>query len=287
MLPDFIKMEFFRMSKMKALIVLPIVMTAVMFLQTFFLLRFNISGFLTINSISDEVVSSDVAELMEDDLEYGMFDRGEGYFYSVTETFESNIHGQTMMLIITIMAGLFFGSDYSTHIGKNYPNVNGRKWIRVTAQMLVMAVYLLGTFINVWAVSFLSNSMWANSLTLGITPKALLGGAVSYLAAISFISVICFITTLFKSKAAGLVLGILSSVGILALPISILDFIISARYDLDDFSLNYLLPSRILASVGMGSGGKVVIIASICAIIYLVLSFIGSVSLSSKRDMDI
>ncbi len=279
---SFIRMEFFRLSKMKALIVLPIVMVVVMFIQTFFLLRFNPEGAL-VSAFGLDSVATQLGGSSEN---YSMFGRGEGYNFTVAQTFESNVHGTLIILMIAIMAALFLGSDYATHNIKNYPIINGRRWVRIAAQMTVMAAFVLAVFIVAWIVSFMSNLVWAKSLRLGLSLKSLRFFVRSYIAAMAFVSVLCFLVTLTKSRAAGMTFGILIAIGVLNIPIGIFDFLLEHKYHWKDFSLNYLFPARILEKVGMGASGKVVILTTFCAIIYLVLTIAGSILLSSKRDLD-
>ena len=94
-----------------------------------------------------------------------------------------------------------------------------------------------------------------------------------------------FIATLFKSKAAGITYGVLVSIGTLSLPIRIADFIISAKYGWQEFSLNYFIPSRMLATLAVDTNGKMVLISVICAIIYVVSAFFGSLAFLKKRDL--
>ncbi len=275
-------MEFFRLTKMKALIVLPIILVVIMFVQTFFLLRFNPEGAL-VSALGLESVATQLGGSSEN---YSMFGKGEGYNYTVAQTFESNVHGTLIILMIAIMAALFLGSDYATHNMKNYPIINGRRWVKIVSQMTVLAVFVLAVFILTWIVSFISNMIWARSLRLGLSLKSLRFFVRSYLAAMAFVSTLCLLVTLTKSRAGGMVFGILIAIGILNIPINIFDFLLEHKYHWKDFSLNYLFPARILEKVGMDASGKVVILTTFCAIIYLILTFAGSILLSSKRDLD-
>lgn len=279
---NFIRMEFFRLTKMKALIVLPIILVVIMFVQTFFLLRFNPEGAL-VSALGLESVATQLGGSSEN---YSMFGKGEGYNYTVAQTFESNVHGTLIILMIAIMAALFLGSDYATHNMKNYPIINGRRWVKIVSQMTVLAVFVLAVFILTWIVSFISNMIWARSLRLGLSLKSLRFFVRSYLAAMAFVSTLCLLVTLTKSRAGGMVFGILIAIGILNIPINIFDFLLEHKYHWKDFSLNYLFPARILEKVGMDASGKVVILTTFCAIIYLILTFAGSILLSSKRDLD-
>ena len=279
MFANYLRMEFFRLSKMKALVVLPIVLVAVMTIQTFFLLRFNIEGALFSAVTTTVGISTSSAEK-------GMFSGGEGYNNTVAQTFEANIHGMMIILIIAIMAALFFGSDYATHTTKNYPLINGKRWVRVTSQMIVMAAFVMATFIITWIISFICNLIWARSLRLGISGRQILFFLTAYIAAMAFVSVICLLVTLTKSRGAGMTFGILIAIGILNVPITIIDYYLKLKGIVKDLSLNYLFPARILEKVGTDASGKVVIITTICAIIYLTLTYIGSVKISSKRDLD-
>ena len=133
--------------------------------------------------------------------------------------------------------------------------------------------------------SFFSNLFWADSINPGIDLKSLGYFIFSYAATMSIVSLILLVATMLKSKAAAIVFSILSSLGVVSSPVAILDIILRMNFDLGEFSLNYILPTRILALVGSTSSGKIVLLASVCVIIYLTSSILGSILLLRKRDM--
>ena len=313
----FIKAELFRLSKMKAIIVVPIVLTLIILVQNYILLGFN--GFnLNYVLFDDEEMYGDVAvtdDAAAADLEtgYDVFGRtlpedgepvdeeeakkleekskkvfggiGTGYYFTVSQTYQSGLQGEMPMLFIAIIAALFFGNDYSTHFSKNYPIINGRRWISAVAQLVVMGVFTMCIHVLVWILSFISNLFWADSINPGIGIDSMWYFLFSYLATMSIVTLIQFVATLFRSKAAAIVFSILTSVGVVSTPITIADLILKWRYGWEEFSLNYIIPTKILATVGSATSAKMMLLATIFVIIYLTSSVLGSIVLLRKRDM--
>lgn len=312
MLGRFIKTELFRLSKMKSVILIPIILTLILLFQNFFLLGFNVDALLFYGFDEGQQVTDTSGT---EDLEsgYDVFGRtlpedeqpvneekskelseksgkifggiGRGYFFNVSQTYQSGIQGEIPLLLIAIVAALFFGNDYSTHFSKNYSLINGRRWISAVAQFVVIGIFTFFIHILAWIVSFFSNLFWADSINPGIDLKSLGYFIFSYAATMSIVSLILLVATMLKSKAAAIVFSILSSLGVVSSPVAILDIILRMNFDLGEFSLNYILPTRILALVGSTSSGKIVLLASVCVIIYLTSSILGSILLLRKRDM--
>ena len=310
MLGRFIKAEFFRLTKMKALIVIPIILALIILLQNYILLGFN--GY-NINALLFEDV--EISDTTTEDIEagYDVFGRtlpqdvedvddekaqklaekskkvfggiGTGYFFTVSQTYQSGIQGEMPMLLIALVAAMFFGNDYSTHFSKNYPLINGRRWISAVAQLVVMGIFTVFIHLLVWILSFFSNLFWADSINPGFGIDSMWYFIFSYLATMTIVTLILFVATLFRSKAAAIVFSILTSVGVISTPIAIADIILQWRYNLQEFSLNYIIPTKILATVGSTTSAKMMLLATICIIIYLTSSVLGSIVLLRRRDM--
>ena len=311
MLGCFIKAELFRLSKMKAIIIIPIILALIILLQNYILLGFN--GFNLTYALFDEEAPADVAAEEDIGSGYDVFGRtlpedeepvdeekaqklaekskkvfggiGTGYFFNVSQTYQSGIQGEMPMLLIAIVAALFLGNDYSTHFSKNYPLINGRRWISAVAQLVVMGLFTLCIHILVWILSFISNLFWADSINPGFGLDTLWYFVFSYLATMAIVTLIQFVATLFRSKAAAIVFSILTSVGVVSTPITIADAILKWRYGWEEFSLNYIIPTKILATAGSATSAKMMLLATIFVIIYLTSSVLGSIVLLRKRDM--
>ena len=303
MLLNFLKMELYRLLKMKSTYVMVIIVFLGTFIYNFVILGLDFEALLgqamagTITTGYD--TEADV-DYNEDDGYYvftGGYDGqdtgekrsviGVGIFHynTVNETYQMNLQGLIPLLLLAILFGLFYGNDYSSHVNKNYTIINGRRWVGFTAKTLACMIYCLAFHLLIWIICFLSHVFWADSINPGFTLSALIYIPVTYLVTITIMVMIGFVSTLFKSKAAGITYGVLVSIGTLSLPIRIADYIISYKYGWTDFSLNYFIPSRMLATLEVGTNGKLVLIAVICAIIYVVSAFFGSLAFLKKRDL--
>ena len=303
MLLNFLKMELYRLIKMKSTYVMAIIMTVVTLMYTIFLLSFSFDSLMFLlggsessatyeYTVEDGEVNYDVftgPEITEEDKEEAkansVFGIGQAYYNDVAETYALNIQGLTGLLLIAILAGLFFGNDYSSHVNKNYTIINGCRWVGFTAKLLALMIYIMAFHILTWIICFISHLFFADSADPGFDKASFVYFMLTYMVTVTIVTMIGFVTTLFKSKAAGVTFGVLVSIGTLSMPIRIADFIIRMKYGWQDFSLNWFIPSRILANLSLNSGGKVVIIALICAIIYFISAFEGSLMLIRRRDI--
>ncbi len=294
MLFNFLKMELYRLSKMKSTYIMAVIMALVVLIYSYFILGFNLEYMMTLlmgGSVPADVTYVDPTQT-EMDIFGGTGGSGSAvsgvglfHFNTVAQTYQMNIGGLIGLLLIAIVAGLFYGNDYSTHVNKNYPIINGCRWVGYTAKTLTLMIYILAFHIMIWILSLLSNAIWAASCDLGISAGSIVYFLLTYFVTVTIVVMIGFVTTLFKSKAAGVTFGVLVSVGTFSTPIAILDYIISTKYQLEGFSLNHFIPSRILSGLTVETEWRIVIIGAICAIIYFISSFFGSIILSKKRDL--
>ena len=303
MLFNFLKMELYRLIKMKSTYIMAVIMALVVIMYSYFILGFNLDSMMSM--LLGEQIPTEVTYVDPEQTELDVFGGvsgseagqtvpvtdnslgGVGLFHynTVAETYQMNIAGLIGLLLIAIVAGLFYGNDYSTHINKNYPVINGCRWVGYTAKTLALMIYVLAFHIMIWILSLLSNAIWASNCDPGISAGSIVYFILTYMVTITIVVMIGFVTTLFKSKAAGVTFGVLVSVGTLSVPIRILDYIISAKYNLEGFSLNHFIPSRILANLTVDTEWRIVIIGAVCAIIYFISSFFGSIILTKKRDL--
>ena len=305
MLLNFLKMELYRLLKMKSTYVMAIIIFLVTFVYNFVILGLDIEALMNQalgGGVSTGYDTEMDVEYYGDD-EYGVFTGdydvntaepvaqrsivGVGMFHynTIADTYQMNLQGLIPLLLLAILFGLFYGNDYSTHVNKNYTIINGRRWVGFTAKTLACMIYCFAFHLLIWLICALSHVFWADSINPGFSLKSVIYVLLTYLVTITIMVMIGFIATLFKSKAAGITYGVLVSIGTLSLPIRIADFIISAKYGWQDFSLNYFIPSRMLATLAVDTNGKMVLISVICAIIYVVSAFFGSLAFLKKRDL--
>lgn len=314
MLMNFLKMELFRLLKMKTTYIIAFIMFFHVIVYSFIILAVDFDAIMQNAFGADDYgveyeVEYDAdlegdAELNED---YDVFTgsgtsdenepvkqeyekkpiigQGVGYHQTVIETFQMTISGLVGLLLLAILAALFWGNDYSTHIGKNFPIINGRRWIGLTAKLLALAIYVFAFHLMIWILTFIAHVLWAEKFTPIVTGKGLAYFFLSYMTTMTIMMMIGFVTTLFRSKAGGVVFGVLTSLGTFTTPIKIIDFIVQAKYEIEDFSIAHYFPTGILSQINLEDSGKVVIIGFICAIIYFISAYFGSLMLLKKRDL--
>ena len=179
MLMNFLKMELFRLLKMKTTYIIAFIMFFHVIVYSFIILAFDFDAIMQNAFGADDYgveyeVEYDAdlegdAELNED---YDVFTgsgtsdenepvkqeyekkpiigQGVGYHQTVIETFQMTISGLVGLLLLAILAALFWGNDYSTHIGKNFPIINGCRWIGLTAKLLALAIYVFAFHLMIW-----------------------------------------------------------------------------------------------------------------------------------------
>ncbi len=192
----------------------------------------------------------------------------------------------TYLILVTIFSVIFTNCDFTKGFAKNtYSMFESRrtlvfsKWLAlvtcITASYIVYSFAGLG--LSAACVRAFKSAKWGDYAV---------GFFVVYLCLISLVTMVFWITSLFKSPAGGMVIGILISSGTFTL-IEVLFAGLFARIthldiNLADYFLDYAFMSY------HGSMGTVATIRTILvALVYLALALTMSVFLSDRKDVNV
>ncbi|MBO4496164.1 MAG: hypothetical protein J5752_09950 [Clostridiales bacterium] len=203
-------------------------------------------------------------------------------------------------ILITIFTVIFVHSDYSKGFIKNTYNLFEEKWKFVVAKWTSLMTWVSGVF---WAYSFLSIAISAiilDKFRFEQIGDYLRVAMVTWLGLVAFLTIVFLITSLFKSAAGGMVIGIIIASGLLQTIEKLLDLLIAklAGANLQDMVMNavgvgeksyfkisdYCLDSVYLSySAEMGAGDTVRTILVFLAYIALGLGLV--ILFVRKRDV--
>lgn len=203
-------------------------------------------------------------------------------------------------ILITIFTVIFVHSDYSKGFIKNTYNLFEEKWKFVVAKWTSLMTWVSGVF---WAYSFLSIAISAiilDKFRFEQIGDYLRVAMVTWLGLVAFLTIVFLITSLFKSAAGGMVIGIIIASGLLQTIEKLLDLLIAklAGANLQDMVMNavgvgeqsyfkisdYCLDSVYLSySAEMGAGDTVRTILVFLA--YIALGLGLAILFVRKRDV--
>ena len=143
-------------------------------------------------------------------------------------------------ILITIFTVIFVHSDYSKGFIKNTYNLFEEKWKFVIAKWTSLMTWVSGVF---WAYSFLSIAISAiiiKKFSFDQFGDYFRVAMVTWLGLVAFLTIVFLITSLFKSAAGGMVIGIIIASGLLQTIEKLLDLLIAnlSGADLKDMVLN-------------------------------------------------
>ncbi|MBQ4271436.1 MAG: ABC transporter permease [Clostridiales bacterium] len=317
---NFLKAEGYRASKMKCIWILPIIMFCLVLLTSFVLLKVDMLGMMGMSredmdaiseqgasaegledsfragfsagvDMGNDMVATAEGEDVEVEVEVEQEDVsiiGEGLLYreDVPELFYQNIATLSTILLLAIFTGLFVGDVYSTGVMKNITIGNRKRGLLFTSRMTVIAIYSFLFHVVTYIWTLICVALMAESVKLNADGAFFKYFFFSWIITFAFCLVVAAVTTLTRSKAAGITVGVILASGLLTMAISIANMILVRKFGLDDsFSLaNYTLTQN-LAVLNLHSEGHDVARALMCSFIYGILAFAGGFVINKKRDI--
>ena len=321
MLLNFLKAEGYRASKMKCIWILPIVMFFIVMITSFVLLKVDMLGMMGMSREDMDAISEQgaSAEGLEDSFRAGFnagVDMGsdmasattgiedeeeeeeerppvkivgEGLLYreDVPELFYQNVCSLSNILLLAIFTGLFVGDVYSTGVTKNITIGNRKRGHLFTARMIVIAAYTFIFHIITYIWTLINVALMAESVKLNMDGAFFKYFLFSWIIVMAFSFVVAAVTTLTRSKAAGITVGVILSSGLLTMAISIANMILVRKFGLDsNFSLADYTLTQNLAVLNLHSEGHVVVRALMCSLIYGGLAYTAGLVTDKKRDIN-
>lgn len=213
---------------------------------------------------------------------------GEGPMYeeSVAMIYSMDVSSLSEALLLAIFIGLYIGNIYSTGLDRNLNVFAGKRMMLFGTRMLMISIYGLVLHIFTWITALLSAALMGKSVVLAIDKAFVIYFIITWFLLTSFGCIVASMTHVTRSKAAGITLGILLSVGILSTIMSIASLVLQKKLGLEsDFNLGNYTVTQNLATINLYSDGHFVVRAIICGAVYFAAAYILSSMIVRKRDI--
>ena len=203
-----------------------------------------------------------------------------------------------LLILIAIFCVIFTNCDFTRGFAKNTYCLFKKKSQLVMGKWLAMVTCISGVYIVSSLFGLVSSALFLRPFRAEAWGDYTLGFFVSYISLISLCTMVFFITTLFKSPAAGMVMGILIATGIFVTAERLIDILIariggaSARemtevmagtasyFRISDYCLDNVFVSY-RGSMGAGDQIRTVIVS----LVYLALALGLTIYFSEKKDV--
>lgn len=190
----------------------------------------------------------------------------------------------TYLILVTIFSVIFTNCDFTKGFAKNTYSMFDKRRPLVFAKWLALVTCVTVSYI---VYSFLSLGLTAAAISAfesAYWTEYFVGFFVVYLCLISLVTMVFWITSLFKSPAGGMVIGILIASGMFATVELLLAALVARTFHTDFNIANYFLDYAFMSyNAGMGTLATV---RTICvALAYMALALTMSVFLSDRKDV--
>ncbi len=304
-----IKMELFRLSKHKFIYVVPVILLLSALLTGVLLQKLNF-GALGIDESMMVAEDTDLGQSMVDGFKAGfeagmniseeeatdelnfdfskLFSGGEFADADVPEMFAQFCTSLWEFLCMAIMAGIFFGADYSTSFVKNLVFTNGDRKQTYFAKALVIGIAAFGMHIVSLICVIISNALFANKLIFNFDGAFFAYFFISLLMLISFALIVGAIVYMSGHGWLGIIAGVIDSAGILSI-ISMLinlfvNYIFKNRLE-TNFDLNDYYVAGAMQKFTLEADGKRVVTTIIVGLVFAAISVLISIRAANKRDI--
>ena len=191
------------------------------------------------------------------------------------------------VILITIFAVILTNCDFTKGFAKNTYSMFEKRRPLVFAKWLALVACITGTYIVYSFVSLGLSAAVIKTFEFGSATEYFLGWLVVYICLISLVTVVFWITSLFKSPAGGMVIGVLIASDMFIVAESFITLLIikitgSEKFIFSEYCLDYVLK---IYNSGMGTADTVRTV--IVALAYMALALTLSVFLSDKKDVKI
>lgn len=309
---NLIKMELYRLSKIKLIFVLPIILLAFALLNGLILQKMNVEAI----GISESMMAystneeTDLGQSMIDGFKTGFeaglsiseeeqddslnFDFGNlfsgGVFANadVPEMFAQYVTSIFEFLCMAMLAGVFFGADYSTSFVKNLVYTNGDRKKTYFAKAIVIGIAALAMHIVTLICVIISNAIFADKLMFNFDGAFFAYFFISLLMLISFALIVGAAVYVTGRGWVGIIVGIIDSCGVISL-IAILinlfvNYIFANRLE-ESFDLNNYYVAGATQQLTLNADGKRVVTTIIVGLVFAALSVLLSIRAANKRDI--
>ena len=277
-------MHMYRATKAKSTLVLGILFAA-----------FILIDLVMAMILYDDILHLSISGAMVDaSLNISRFSPSDAHNYFLTNSDAFNI-------LLTIFAVIFTHSDYSKGFVKNTYCLFEQKWKLVWSKWTALMTWVTGIYVGYTLISVglsalllksFENTGWGDFFRVFI---------VSYIGLVAFITLVFLITSLFRSPAGGMVIGIIIASGLLQTVERLIDILIASLNDVpiqdifldtvgmdggkDFFKISDYLLDNVYLSYSAASSSGDTVRTILVSVIYAVLALGLVMFLSRKKDV--
>ncbi len=286
-----IKSELFRISKMKSVLVLAIVLFLLSAISMYSVCRFDTGGVVTNDSTTQEgynagyAVGNDIAEGKRSAADTFW---GDGVLADADiPTFFSVLSGSNVQLLLMIFVSLYAASEYSLGYSKNILMYSGKRLRLLINRMVILLITTICTYIYLFIVTVIQALIFRGSITMNLDVDFFAYVGITLLSTYALLCVACLVADLFRNVAGTMAVNLILELGIVTGIITLIEMVLS---HLSIFSngceINKYLIVSILNSgvVSLSMTGRNVELVVVSSVIHIVIAAGLSGLLICKRD---
>ena len=280
-----IKMDLYRMFRMKSFYVIGIILAA----ATFFTTSMSVLDYNMMkeeagqnSQVYEQETSSD-----EEPVNLGMdvtIPTRPGEMVTVYDQVYANLHGKFIALFMVIFAVLFSASDLSSGYIKNIGGQMKNRGNLILSKAVALFVYTVLTMLFYLCIQTVAQAVCFHELQLGSLRDLAVYSAIQILLHYVLLLICMAITIITRSKVFSMAFAVLFCMNVMVILYSTVDKIL-ARFGIEDFNmLQYMVTGRMaLLEMAPSAGGcvKAVTVAVVFGLAVLALSS----QIFRKRDI--
>ncbi|MCQ2481956.1 MAG: hypothetical protein MJ153_00525 [Clostridia bacterium] len=211
---------------------------------------------------------------------------GEGIYYNESfAVFFSTCYRLTIhLLMIAIFIPLFVENEYSVGFYKNLLNSIRRRYLPILSKFVVGFIYSLIWHVFMGICTIVVKLFYTGRIKWTMNKQCWIYFLVSFIITYAFVCVCLAVSEIFHRKSISLIFCITFSLGLLSLPISVVDTLINSVYPNSDFRITRYLLNEIAAKYYVGIISEFVNRAVVVSIVCIVISVALSVIINLRRD---
>lgn len=282
---NLIKMELYRMFKMKCFYVIWIVLAVSILVTT----NLNVSEWQDMTIAERQEIHEMATESLSEDeeLDFGMNvinPTEPTEEISVFDTVFANVKGKFILLLMVIFTILYSTADISSGYIKNIGGqIRDRKEL-IYAKSICLFIYTVLTMLFYIAVQMISNKIWVGEIYWGNKKEFFSYVAIECILHFAFLTIIMLIAILLRNNVFSMVLGVCMCMNILVMVYGIVDKV-AYKIGFEKFHLiNYTVTGRI-SLLGMDISQKAGGTAMIIAFIFIIAAVMLTGIIFEKRDI--
>lgn len=249
---DLIRMDLYRMFKMKSMLVTTLIYTLYAYFFTW-------------------------AEL-------AMFDDAFSTEYGVYLMISSTLP----MFFINLFAVLFITFDTHSGFIKSYVGQIPSRTYRLASKLICSMIYQLIAFVYIVAAETVLCAFISGNVKFGDAGKLVKFLAVAFLIQCALVCVITMLTTVFKTHVAPIIFSVCISLGFVQTFTYLIYLLLNVVFEIDFDPTKYLLTTRMtdFCDSYLGYTSRYSLSSTVClALVYIVISLAASVVIFRKKDL--